>query len=505
MSEQTIRVSRSIDVPAAMPWLVALAVYLLLMVLGNRLLGDADTYWHITLGRLILEQRALPTGEALSQTVHATHWVAYEWLAQIAYAAAYALGGWVAVAALTAAAAAAAFGLLARYLLKYWRPTPTLAAVLAALVLTSPHIMARPHVLALPLMVTWIAALIRAVDTARPPSWWLLPLLTLWANLHGSFIFGLAMTGVIAGEAIWLAPAPQRRRVATDWIAFAALALGAVCLNPYGPELILATIRILSLGQALALIVEWRPQDFSKLGAYEMVVLAGMGLALWRGVRLPPFRILMLLGVLHFSLAQSRHADLLGMLAPLLLARPLAMQFATLAANSGEAELHRPLHWSWLPAAAALLLAAAGRHRRQRRPRQHRARCRHHAGERGQGAHRRHARTDPQRLRPGRLSRFCRHRALHRRPHRALRRSLRGALPPRRQPGKSARFPAAPRREPHRGDAVAAGDAGGGATRPATGLAPRLCRRHRRRPRPPLAALSSDRAVRRGWPGQARP
>ena len=238
MSEQTIRVSRSLDVPAAMPWLVAIAVYLLLMVLGNRLLGDADTYWHITLGRLILEHRALPTGEALSQTVHATHWVAYEWLSQIAYAAAYALGGWVAVAALTAAAAAAAFGLLTRYLLKYWQPTPTIAAVLAALVLTSPHIMARPHVLALPLMVTWIAALIRAVDTARPPSWWLIPLMTLWANLHGSFIFGLAMTGVIAGEAIWLAPAPQRRRAATDWIAFAALALGAACVNPYGPELI---------------------------------------------------------------------------------------------------------------------------------------------------------------------------------------------------------------------------------------------------------------------------
>jgi len=155
-----------------------------------------------------------------------------------------------------------------------------IAAVLAALVLTSPHIMARPHVLALPLMVTWIAALIRAVDTARPPSWWLLPLITLWANLHGSFIFGLAMTGVIASEAIWLSPAPQRRRAAKDWIAFGFLALGAACLNPYGPELILATIRILSLGQALALIVEWRPQDFSKLGAYEIVVLAGVGLAL---------------------------------------------------------------------------------------------------------------------------------------------------------------------------------------------------------------------------------
>ena len=269
MSEQTIRVSRSLDVSAAMPWLVAIAVYLLLMVLGNRLLGDADTYWHITLGRLILEHRALPTGAALSQTVHATNWVAYEWLSQIAYAAAYALGGWVAVAALTAAAAAAAFGLLTRYLLKYWQPTPTIAAVLAALVLTSPHIMARPHVLALPLMVAWIALLIRAVDTARPPSWWLLPVMTLWANLHGSFIFGLAMTGVVAAEAIWNAAAQDRRSVARQWIVFGVLALGAACANPYGPELIRATIRILSLGQALSLIVEWRPQDFSRLGAYN--------------------------------------------------------------------------------------------------------------------------------------------------------------------------------------------------------------------------------------------
>ena len=284
-----------------------------------------------------------------------THWVAYEWLSQIAYAVAYRLGGWVAVAALTAAAAAAAFGQLTRHLLKYWQPTPAIIAVLAALVLTSPHLMARPHVLALPLMVMWIAALIEAADSARPPSWRLLPLMTLWANLHGSFIFGLAMTGVIACEAIWRAPASQRLRAGKDWIVFGALALGAACLNPYGPEMILATFRTLSLGHALSIIVEWRPQDFTRLGPYEMIVLAGLGLALWRGVRLPPFRILMLLGLLHLSLSQSRHADLLGMLAPLLLARPLAAQFGALAANGGVAELRQ----QWLPAAAGLLLVAA--------------------------------------------------------------------------------------------------------------------------------------------------
>src|SRR5580658_8328933 len=290
MSEQTIRARSGIDVPAVMPWLVGVAVYTLLMAMGSRLLGDPDTYWHIAIGRLILDTRAVPHSDPFSTSMHGAHWVAFEWLSEVAYASAYRLGGFFAVAALTAAAAAAAFAQLTRYLLQRWQPVPTTIAVLAALVLTAPHIVARPHVLALPLLVTWIAVLIRSVDDARPPSWWLLPLMTLWANLHGSFIFGLAMIGVIAAEAIWLAPASRRRDTARHWIVFGLLALAAACLNPYGPEMILAALRTLALGQALSIIVEWRPQDFTKIGAYEMIVLAALGFALLRGVRLPLFR-----------------------------------------------------------------------------------------------------------------------------------------------------------------------------------------------------------------------
>ena len=62
-------------------------------------------------------------------------------------------------------------------------------------------------------------------------------------------------------------------------------------------------------------------------------MLGGFGFALYRGVKLPLLRIVMLFGVLHLSLSQVRHADLLGMLAPLFLARPLAEQFAALAAS----------------------------------------------------------------------------------------------------------------------------------------------------------------------------
>jgi hypothetical protein len=334
MSEQTIGLSRSVDARAAMPWLVAAAVYLLLMALGGRLLGDPDTYLHIAVGRLILEQHALPASDPFSATMHGAHWVVYEWLSQVSLTLAYRLGGWIAVAALTAGAAALAFSQLTRYLQEHWRPVPATIAVLAALVLTAPHLVARPHVLALPLLVVWIGELIRAVDDGRPPSWRLLPVMTLWANLHGSFLFGLAITGLIAAEAIWRAPATERLRAAKSWTVFGALALAAACMNPYGPEILLANVHTLSLGQALSVINEWRPEDFSHLDAYEMIVLTALGIALLCGVRLPLFRIVMLLGVLHLSLSQSRHADLLGMLTPLFVAAPLAQQFGALAANA---------------------------------------------------------------------------------------------------------------------------------------------------------------------------
>ncbi|HEX3709946.1 MAG TPA: hypothetical protein VHV56_08660 [Pseudolabrys sp.] len=359
MSEQIIhRAARVTDARAAMPWLVAAGIYALLIALAPRLLADPDTYSHIALGRWIFDHHAVPTADPLSLTMRGTPWIAFEWGSQVVYAAAYALGGWLAVVAIAAAAAAAAFGQLTRFLLRTWQPMPVIIAVLAALVLVSPHILARPHVLALPLLVTWVASLIQAAEERRAPSWWLLAIMVLWANLHGSYSFGLAMIVPIACEALWSAPPAERMRVARQWILFAALALAAACCNPYGPEMILVTFRTAALGTALSTITEWRPQDFSHLAGYELIMLAGFAVALYRGVRLPFWRLVMVFGVLHLSLSQQRHADLLGLLAPLLIAKPLAEQFAALAASR---DVESARSGVIIPAAAiALLIAITG-------------------------------------------------------------------------------------------------------------------------------------------------
>jgi len=341
-----------VDAQSAMPWVIAAGVYVLLIALGPRLLSDPDTYSHIALGRWILEHHTVPTTDPFSATLRGTHWVAFEWLSQTIFALAYSIGGWTGVVALTSAAVAAAFGLLARFLLREWQPNAVLIAVLCAMLLTSPHMLARPHILALPVMVGWIATLIRAVDTRSCPPWYLLPLMMLWANLHGSFTFGLAMIAPIACDALWRAPHSARLSVARQWALFAVLALGAACLNPYGPEAILVTFRTVALGAALTVVTEWRSQDFTHLGAFEIILLAAFGLTLYRGVTLPLLRIVMLLGVLHLSLSQVRHADLLGMLAPIFLARPLAEQFAMIAANRTETTLRA----AWPPVVTLLLL-----------------------------------------------------------------------------------------------------------------------------------------------------
>src|SRR4029077_20368213 len=139
---------------------------------------------------------------------------------------------------------------------------------------------------------------------------------------------GLALVAPLAFEAWWIA-GEARRRTALQWIRFGALALCAACITPYGPEPILIAFRILGLGQILSIIAEWRPQEFSRLGGFEGCLLLGLGFALFRDLVLPPLRVAVLLGLLHLALSQARHADVLGLLAPLVLAQPLARQLGS--------------------------------------------------------------------------------------------------------------------------------------------------------------------------------
>jgi hypothetical protein len=67
--------------------------------------------------------------------------------------------------------------------------------------------------------------------------------------------------------------------------------------------------KILSLGSALQPDHGMAGGGFSTVGPFEICLLLGIGLALHRGITLPPMRIVLLLGLVHMSLAQGRAAE----------------------------------------------------------------------------------------------------------------------------------------------------------------------------------------------------
>jgi len=309
-----------------LPLWVGVGVYALFLLAGNKMLVDPDTMWQITVGQWILDHRAVPETDVYSFTMRGQPWISTQWLAQVAYAKAYALWGWSGPVVLAATAIAATFVLLARFLSRQLSESTALVFVTAALTLTLSHVLARPHVLALPVMMAWVGGLVQAVDRRVAPSFWLLPLMALWANLHGGFVFGLALVAPVALDAVLSADVQSRKSLALRWAAFGAAALIASCCTPYGWNSLLASQKILDLGAALPLIREWRPTDFGTVSTFEVCLLFGIGLALFHGVKLPLLRIVLLLGLLHMALSQGRSAEVLALLAPLVLASPLARQ-----------------------------------------------------------------------------------------------------------------------------------------------------------------------------------
>ena len=316
------------------PLLIGVAIFAFL-IQQPRLLNDADTYWHLKVGEWILANGAIPQIDYFSHTMNGAPWHPHEWLADLLFAVAYANGGWPAVVVCASAAFASALAMLSRYLLRFLEPIYMLGAIALAYSLLAPHLLARPHVLMMPLLVLWGIGLMNAHDEDRAPSLSLVPAMTVWANVHGSFVFGLLLTAAFSVGAI--VPAKGRRwEAAARWIVFLAACIGAAMVTPFGPKGLTYAFTVSDMTFALSLISEWQSPNFQKLQPLELCLFVVAAAVLTRGLRLSWLRIALLLGLLHLALKHLRHADLLALLAPLILARPIGEQWLSASVKNAE-------------------------------------------------------------------------------------------------------------------------------------------------------------------------
>jgi len=328
---------------------LAAAAAFAVTVFAPQVLNDGDTFLHIAAGGRMLDDHAILFRDPFSYTFAGAPWDAHEWLAEIAMAFAYRGGGWSGLLLLFAVAAALTAAVLSYVLGRWLAPKSQALATVLAMACMTGSLLARPHLLALPLLAIWIAELVRARSEKRAPSLALLPVMVIWVNIHASFLLGFALAVGLALEALLAEPSLKTLRA---WGQFGLGALGAALINPHFIEGLIFPLTLMAT-PALAAVGEWRATPLSLTQPIVPVVVATIYILATRRVRIAPVRLLMLLGLAALAFSHVRHQIVFAVASPLLLAEPLARAFR----ENGEMDR------DWRPAAAAalaVLLVLAG-------------------------------------------------------------------------------------------------------------------------------------------------
>lgn len=347
------------------------------------LLLDADSGWHIRTGDMILATHQVPHQDPFSFSKPQADWYAWEWLTDILWSKLHQLGGLQLVAWFSGVIIAAFVALLLRFTL--WMRANlfiTLFVALAASGAASIHFLARPHVFTLALvpLTVWLVE-----SDRRQPTWrvyLIIPMVALWANLHGGFPAALLILGAAAGGS---AIETLIKRPGASWDqafrygSIALASLGASLANPYGFRLHQHMAAYLGSDWIRNTIEEFRSPSFrgETMLQFEALMLIGILAAAGWLSRKRVFEALLIIGFAHMALASVRHVTMFAAAASPFIAVELTRwwnltfggaskkSFAGIL-NQMAADLTPSFNRStlWLPAAlaAVLLLPASVAH-----------------------------------------------------------------------------------------------------------------------------------------------
>jgi hypothetical protein len=301
-------------------WMTASLIGLTIVLWAPQVMGDGDTYLHVAAGEWMLRHATIPKADPFSYTFAGSPWVAHEWLAELIMGGVYRIGGWDGVVSLAAAATALTFGLLAYHLQRWLSPLAAAVALAIAGSCVASSLLVRPHLLVLPLLELWVAGLLMARERGDVP-WRLLPVMVLWANMHGSFVFGVLLLVPFAIEAVADA-STARLRCAAGWTACMLATVLFAMMTPHGWRGLLFPFQLMHM-QSLTIIYEWRRPDVLTFQPIEGGLLLAIYICVTRRVRLPLMRLAILGGLTYMAFAHNRNAMVSAIAGSLILAPPI--------------------------------------------------------------------------------------------------------------------------------------------------------------------------------------
>jgi hypothetical protein len=294
--------------------------------------------WYALLGGDVVVHHGLPHHDWLTVWGNGREWVDQQWLAQLAYYGLYSLGGLRLALLVNAAVVVATFALAAGLARRRGgAPRDVLyAAVPAAITIGLQSSALRPQTLALPLFVavTWLL-----LEDARSPSrrvFATVPLLALWANLHGSATLGVGLVLLHVLLGLW-----KRARIGRH-VALGLLAPAALFATPYAAHVTGYYRTILFNGDFARYVPDWMPTSLSAstLSFYVLAVAVVLSIAR-AGKSLTRFERWALVALLVLAVEANRGVTWFTLFA--LVTVPAAWRAAPLPAARVPERARRPL------------------------------------------------------------------------------------------------------------------------------------------------------------------
>ncbi len=298
---------------------------------------DPDFWWHLATGRYMANSQVIPHHDIFSLTALNHTWITHEWVTELLFYGGWCLGGFRLLMLATAIVTTVTFGIVYVTARERGAPAYLSAAIVLLAALASAHTWGtRPQTLSLLLMALFGLGITRMVVQRRPaPPYWMAAAMVPWVNLHGGFIFGLALlclgtagyalqdllrplgAGIEQGGGTMLARAV--RSVVDLPRCFRVLVLAAVAtlVNPNGLSGALYPASYLGNNASTRYIAEWVSPDFHQ-GQYllfEALVLLLLVAALAAPRRARLADVALLLPFLYLAFESVRNISLFAVLA----------------------------------------------------------------------------------------------------------------------------------------------------------------------------------------------
>jgi hypothetical protein len=258
----------------ALPWLVLAGILVSLLANTAMPLTNTDTYFHLRFGHEFLHGWSLRHPGSVS-TFATADWVPTQWLSEVVMAKTEDWLGLAGVAWLSGLLQMLLF--VGVYAVVRERSAPLVAMPVTALALLAMQngLSMRPQVVSYLLTALVTAAWLRTRDDHRMRVW-LVPLVWLWAMLHGMWPVAL-LVGAVTTVGLALDRAPGRVVARSSGLVVACAVAAAA--TPVGPSLYGGVVAV---GDRASYFAEWLPPDWvTWRSAAFAALLAATLVGLW--------------------------------------------------------------------------------------------------------------------------------------------------------------------------------------------------------------------------------